>query len=121
MKILQKTVASVAAFAFLLAAPVTILAATTSNTVKATPTESPQPTIEATVAPTPAATPAPQSITEWIMTHKKIDLGILAVVVAVGYVLSKLSKKNKQSPPEDQPKAEEEPKEEESAPPENQV
>ena len=96
MKILQKSVATLSLLAISLAAPVAIFAATT----KVTPTESPVPTIEATVAPTPVATPAPQSVTEWIMTHKKIDLGVVVVIVIIGYVISRLGKKNDQTAPQ---------------------
>ncbi|MCX6704301.1 MAG: hypothetical protein NTZ07_02535 [Candidatus Woesebacteria bacterium] len=122
MKILQKIIAASAMSAFLLAAPITVLAAVTKATP--TPTASPVPTIEPTVAPA-EVTPAPQSTTQWVMTHKKISLGILVVVGALGYVLFR-PKKNNQSPPEEQskpeePKAEEEPKEEEQKPPEAEV
>jgi len=126
MKNLQKTIAATATLTFLLgslAAPITVLAKATP-----TPTASPTPTVTVapTIAPVVAATPAPQSTLEWILTHKKIDLGILVVVAAVGYSLYSFSTKNKQSPPEeqakseDQPKAEEEPKQEDQTPPEDQ-
>ena len=123
MKILQKIIAASAMSAFLLAAPITVLAAATKATP--TPTASPIPTIEPTITPV-AVTPAPQSTSQWILTHKKISLGILLVVAAAGYGLNYLGKKNKQSPPEDQskpeePKTEEEPKEEEQKPPEAEV
>jgi len=129
MKILQKTIAATATSAILLgslAIPFTVLAAATKATAEPTPTESPVPTIAPTVAPV-ETTPAPQSTSKWIMTHKKISLGILLVVAAGGYGLNYLSKKNKQSPPEGQPKseeeprAEEEPKKEDQTPPENSV
>jgi H+/gluconate symporter-like permease len=78
------------------------------------PTDTPVPTIEATAVPTPV----PQTTGEWIMTHKKIDLGILVAVVIVGYVIYALSKKGKQSPPASESKPEE-PKQEEQTPPED--
>jgi multisubunit Na+/H+ antiporter MnhC subunit len=64
------------------------------------PIETPIPTVEAT----PVATPVPQN---WIMTHKKIDLGILIAVVVVGYVIYLFSKKDNQSPPASESKPEE--------------
>ena len=102
--------------AFFLAAPITVLAAVTKATP--TPTESPIPTIEPTIAPA-EVTPAPQSTTQWVMTHKKISLGVLVVVGAIGYVLFR-PKKNNQSPTEDQPKPEETPKPEEETKEEDQ-
>lgn len=124
MKILQKTIAASAMLAFLLAAPITILAATTSKTVEPTPTENPIPTIEPTIAPV-EVTPAPQSTYSWIMTHKKISLGVLFVVAAIGYALFRPKKNNQtsegdQTKPEE-PETEEEPKEETKTPPENTV
>jgi hypothetical protein len=117
MKILQKIIAASAMSAFLLAAPITVLAAVTKATP--TPTESPVPTVEPTIAPA-EVTPAPQSTTQWVMTHKKISLGVLVVVTALGYVLFR-PKKNNQTPPEDQPKPEETPKPEEEPVKEDQT
>jgi hypothetical protein len=122
MKILQKIIAASAMSAFLLAAPITVLAAVTKATP--TPTESPIPTIEPTIAPA-EVTPAPQSTTQWVMTHKKISLGILVVVTAIGYALLR-PKKNNQTPEGDQPKpeepkTEEEPGKEDQKPPEAEV
>ena len=126
MKILQKTIAATATTAILLvslALPLTVLAAGTKATP--TPTEIPVPTVEPTIAPV-TATPAPQSTSGWIMTHKKITLGILVVVAIAGYVIFRSGKKDKGSGPEEQskpeePETEEETGKEDQTPPENTV
>lgn len=118
MKILQKTIASTATLAFLLGS---LTIPVSAATIKATPTVNPTPTEIPTAVPTIAPTPAPQSTLQWIVTHKKISLGVLLVVAAAGYGIYYLSTKNKQSPPEEQTKVEEEPKQEDQTPPEDQT
>ena len=117
MKILQKIATITAAFAFLLAAPITILAATPT----ASPTPTVEPTIEPTAVPVVAATPAPQSPLKCVMTHKKISLGVLLVITAAGYGLGRFGRKNKQSAQDKQTGANEEPKEEDQTPSGNGV
>ena len=129
MKILQKKVVAIAVFVFLFLslASFKVSAIAPTKTVKATPTASAiaTPTEMPTVAPV-AATPVPQSTSEWIMTHKKIDLLILLVIAVIGYGFYRSGKKGKGSPPEETPKeeepvAEEETKVEDETPPENSV
>ncbi len=128
MKIFQKTIAAAVTSAVLLgslAVPFTVLAAAAKATVEPTAVATIAPTIEPTITPV-TATPAPQSTIQWIMTHKKISLGVLVVIAVIGYVIFRSGKKNNQSPTEDQPKpeepkAEEETKEEDQKPPEDTV
>lgn len=94
----------------------TALAAVTSKTATVTPTPTPVPTIEATVAP--IASPAPQSVTQWIATHKKIDLGILIVIAVIIYVVARLGKKGSASAPTEESKPEEPAEPETQTPPE---
>jgi hypothetical protein len=95
------------------------LAVVTSKTATVAPTATPLPTVEATVAP--IASPAPQSITQWISTHKKIDLGILIVIAVIIYVIVKLGKKGGSAAPVEETKPEEPAEPETQAPPQDET
>lgn len=81
-----------------LAASSTVLAQ--KVVAKPVPTEVSTPAPESTVSPTelPAETPAPQpeqvSPAKWVMTHKKISLGVLAIIAILGYYVYQASKKS---------------------------
>ena len=123
MKTFQKAITTSIASAALLFSLATPISAVVS---KATPTPSPEPSVTPTIVPV-EATPTPPSTANWIITHKKISLGILLVVVAAGYGLYHSGKKGNQAPPENQSKpeevskVEEEPSKEDPTPPENTV
>jgi hypothetical protein len=95
------------------------LALVTSKTATVAPTPTPIPTVEATVAP--IASPAPQTVTEWIATHKKIDLGILIVIAVIIYVIVRMGKKGGSTAPVEESKPEEPAEPETQTPPQDET